>query len=158
MRGRGRGRERREGGGGGSIYMVCCVCCHGSSTSFHFRCVYTYAKITHTYVRLHSCVALHLALSMNAAANFCSPINNLSHLSLQWGGGGGGEGIFSPYQSEREREGGREGGREMESEWEREGEGGREYIFSALCMLSQFQAVHFMREYNICTLYVCAGS
>ena len=66
VRGSERERERaREERRGGSMYMVCCVCCHGSGTSFHFRCVYTYAKITHTYVRLHSCVALHLALSMN---------------------------------------------------------------------------------------------
>ena len=111
---------RRGGGGGGeyihgSIYMVCCVCCRGSSTSFHFRCVYTYAKITHTYVRLHSCVDLHLALSMNAAANFCSPINNVNKFAIiliyLCSGGGG---IFSPYQRERERES--EGGREGDGE------------------------------------------
>ena len=43
-----------------------------------------------------------------------------------------------------------------EVEKEREREGGN-IIFSVLCMLSQFQAVHFMREY-IRTLYMHAGS
>ena len=80
-------KGQEEGGGGGRREGVCLVyVAVGSSTSFHFRCVYTYAKITHTYVHLHSCVALHLALSMNAAANFCSLIKKFAHLSLQWGG------------------------------------------------------------------------
>ena len=34
------------------------------------------------------------------------------------------------------------------------GERGREG-FSVLCMLSQFQAVHFMREYSMYILYMC---
>ena len=54
---------------------------------------------------------------MNAAANFCSPINKfdiiLIYLCI---GGRGGGGICSPYQREREREGGREGGREGDGE------------------------------------------
>ena len=108
-----REREReREERMGGSIYMVCCVCCHGSSTSFHFRCVYTYAKITHTYVHLHSCVALHLALSMNAAANFCSPIKIFATIFIYLCSGG--RHFFT--LPEREGEGGREGGREGDGE------------------------------------------
>ena len=44
----------------------------------------------------------------------------------------------------------------MESEWEIEGEGGREYIFSVLCMLSLISS----RPSILCvnTLYVRAGS
>ena len=106
VRGRGRrerGREwerkgKRRRGGVCLVYVAV-----GSSTSFHFRCVYTYAKITHTYVRLHSCVALHLALSMNAATNFCSPINNFKNFA----NGGGGHSFTLP---EREGEGGRREG------------------------------------------------
>ena len=105
------------------------------------------------YVRLHSCVALHLALSMNAAANFCSLIKHFATILIYLCSGGGGGIFFTLPEREggRGREGGREGGR-----WRVNGSEG----FSVLCMLSQFQAVHFMREYNICTLYVCvcAGS
>ena len=106
--------------------MVCCVCCRGSSTSFHFRCVYTYAKITHTYVRLHSCVALHLALSMDAAANFCSALL-LATIFIYLCRGGG---IHSLYQRERGRGRERERWRVNGRRGEREGEGGREYISS----------------------------
>ena len=122
--------------------MVCCVCCHGSSTSFNFRCVCTYAKITHTYVRLHSCVALHLALSMNAAANFCSPINNLNKSAIiliylcSWGGG---EAFFHLTRARgrgRGREGGREGGRWRVNGRERERVGGNIYLVCCVCCLS----------------------
>ena len=57
---------------------------------------------------------------MNAAANFCSPIeifSHNSHLSVQWGGGGGGHFFTLPEREGervRGREGGKEGGRERE--------------------------------------------
>ena len=83
-----------------------------------------HAKITHTYVRLHSCVALHLELSMNAAANLGIIISKISHnfhLSFQ----GGRHSFTLPEregEGERERERWRVNGRKRE----REGEGGRE--------------------------------
>ena len=86
-------------------------------------CIYICYNHTYSaYVCLHSCVALQLALSMNGAANFCSPINIISkishnfHLSLE-----GGRHSFTLPEREggREGEGEGEGEREMESEWEK---------------------------------------
>ena len=79
------------------------------------------------YVRLHSFVALHLALSMNAAANFCSALlfRKLATIFMYLCRGGG---IHSLYQRERERERERERWRVNGRRGEREGEGGREGI------------------------------
>ena len=112
-----REREKRRGG----VYTWCVVYVAMVPVRPSTLGVYTYAKITHTYVRLHSCVTLHLALSMNAAANFCSPIKIFATILLQWGG----KAFFHLTRArEREREGGREGGRWRMNGREREREGG----------------------------------